>query len=116
MAGTDTLTDLQLEVMRVLWAAGEATAAEVRAALAPERDLAPTTVATLLARLERRGVVAHRAEGRQHVFRAAVTEPDVRRASVQGVVRRFFGGDPAALARYLAEDGAAAGGDRSADG
>ncbi|HEV2147278.1 MAG TPA: BlaI/MecI/CopY family transcriptional regulator [Longimicrobiaceae bacterium] len=116
MGEIDGLTDLQLGVVRVLWEAGEATAAEVRCALAPERRLAPTTVATLLARLERKGLVAHRAEGRQYVFRAAVSEAEVRRASVEGVVRRFFGGDPEALARYLSDGGGAAGEGRSGEG
>lgn len=102
MEGGDGLTELQLAVLRVLWTAEEATAAEVRAALPGPRRLAPTTVATLLSRLERRGLVEHRTEGRQYVFRARVEEPEARRAAVDGVVRRFFGGDPAALARYLA--------------
>lgn len=102
MEGLDGITELQLAVLRALWTAGEATAAEVRTALPGERRLAPTTVATLLSRLERRGLVEHRAAGRQYVFRARVGEPEVRRAAVEGVVRRFFGGDRAALARYLA--------------
>ena len=52
------LSDLQLAVMHVLWARPEASTADVAAALAPRRDLAHTTVATLLTRLERRGARA----------------------------------------------------------
>lgn len=99
----DGLTDLQLGVMQVLWKEGEATAAEVRLGLAGTRSLAPTTVATMLARLERKGLVAHRTRGRKYVFHARVGEEEVRRALVDGVLRRFFGGDRAALARYLSE-------------
>ena len=47
------LSELQLAVMRVLWTQNEASTAEVAAALAPQRDLAHTTVATLLTRLEK---------------------------------------------------------------
>jgi predicted transcriptional regulator len=97
------LTDLQLGVMQVLWKQGEATAAEVRRALSAERSLAQTTVATLLSRLERKGLVAHRTDGRQYVFHASVGEPQVRRALVDAVLRRLFRGDRAALIRYLSE-------------
>jgi predicted transcriptional regulator len=103
------LTELQLTVMQVLWREGEATAAEVRRAMpgkrtqAGERPPAITTVATLLSRLEKKGLVAHRTDGRQYVFRASIGEPEVRRALVDGVLRRLFRGDRAALIRYLSE-------------
>ncbi len=96
-----TLTDLQLAVMRVLWDRGEATALAVQEALAPERRLAQTTVATILSRLEKRGVVAHRPEGRQFVYRAAVSEPEVRRSMVSQLTGMLFGGSPAALINHL---------------
>ncbi len=111
----DGLTDLQLTVMQVLWSQGEATAAEVRRALpakrtgAGERPPAITTVATLLSRLEKKGLVAHRADGRQFVFRASVGEPQVRAALVDAVLRRLFRGDRAALIRYLSEPPESAG-------
>ena len=96
------LTDLQLEIMGVLWARGEATAVDVREALA--RDLAPTTVSTLLSRLERKGVVTHRTEGRQFVFRAAVEEARVKRSLVGELgelADRLFAGDVAELVTQL---------------
>lgn len=103
------LTELQLTVMKVLWKEGEATAAEVRRALPAKRTEAGgqppaiTTVATLLSRLEKKGLVAHRTDGRQFVFRASVGEPEVRRAQVDRVLHRLFCGDRAALIRYLSE-------------
>ena len=64
---TTSLTDLQLAIMRILWDRAEATVVEVQTRLRPERDLAQTTIATLLSRLEKRGVVEHRLDGRQFV-------------------------------------------------
>ena len=58
-----TLGDLQHAIMAVLWERGEATAARVHEALREERGLAPTTIATMLRKMEDKGVVAHRAEG-----------------------------------------------------
>lgn len=97
------LTDLQLDLVRVLWRRGEATVAEVRDEI-PERDLATTTVATLLARLERQGVVARRREDRQYVYRPRVSESEVRRSMVAGLVGALFEGDPAALVSHLVSE------------
>jgi predicted transcriptional regulator len=96
-----TLSDLQMQVMRVLWARGEASAADVQAALAPQRRLAPTTVATVLSRLEKQGLLAHRAVGRTYYYSALVSEPEVRRSMVAELLDRVFGGDPAALVSHL---------------
>jgi BlaI family penicillinase repressor len=105
------LSDLQLDVMRVLWERGEASTADVAAALALSRGLAHTTVATLLTRLEKRGVVALRRDGRQLVYRALVDEPDVRRSMVAGLVASLFGGDANALVAHLVDESGIAPGD-----
>ena len=63
------LGDLQHAIMAILWARGEATAAEVYEALREDRGLAPTTIATMLRKMEDKGVVVHRAQGRQFVYR-----------------------------------------------
>jgi predicted transcriptional regulator len=99
-AGPD-LSALQLAVMRVLWRRGEATVAEVQEGLRPERDLAATTVATTLLRLERRGAVDHRTVGRQFVYVPRVGEGDVRRSMVCALTERLFGGDSKALVSHL---------------
>jgi predicted transcriptional regulator len=95
------LSDLQLAIMRVLWDREEATAADVHAELQTDRELAPTTVATLLSRLEKRGLVAHRARGRQYVYRPKVSEQEVRRSMLRRLTEFFFGGDQAALVSHL---------------
>ena len=97
------VTDLQLDVLKVLWARGEGTVADVHGALEGNRGLATTTVATLLSRLEKRGLVAHRSEGRRHVYRALVTEPEVASALLDSVTDNVFGGDVTALVSHLLE-------------
>lgn len=99
------LGDLQLAILRVLWARGEATAAEVQAALAAERGLALTTIATMLQRLSAQGVVTRRAAGRVHVYRARAGEADVRSSMVEDLVQRVFRGDSAALVTHLVAAG-----------
>lgn len=98
-----SLSDLQLALMRVLWSRDEASVADIAAAL-DARALAHTTVATVLTRLAKRGLVSARREGRQLIYRAEVAEPDVRRSMVGGLLRSVFGGDPRALLAHLVDE------------
>lgn len=87
------LSGLQLALLRALWQGGELSVSEVHAAVSTERDLAPTTVGTLLKRLERRGVVSHRTVGRQFLYTATVTEEEAQRSMLSEVNQRLFSGD-----------------------
>jgi predicted transcriptional regulator len=98
-----TLGDLQHAIMTVLWASGEATTAEVHQAL-HARALAFTTIATMLRKMEEKGVVTHRSEGRQFIYRPTVTEDQVRRSMVGELVERLFSGDPKALLAHLVSE------------
>ena len=102
-APPETLGKLQYAIMRVLWARGESTAADVHRALEPTHGLAPTTIATMLRKMETKGVVAHRAEGRRFIYRPTVTEAAVRRSMVADLTEHLFGGSAAALASHLIE-------------
>lgn len=95
------LTELQLAILRVLWERGEATVQDIWEALHPERGLAQTTVATMLSRLERRGVVTRRAQARQYHYKAAVTEEEVQHSMVGELTERLFDGDVTALMQHL---------------
>lgn len=108
------LSELQLAVMRVLWRRREATTAEVVADLAAERGLAHTTVATLLTRLEKRGVVAQRRDGRSFVYSACMSETEVQRSMVAGLVASLFAGDSAALVAHLVREDEVTPGDLAA--
>ena len=101
MAPSHDLTELQIAIMRLLWSRREATVAEVWEALYPERGLAQTTIATLLTRLERRGVVARRVDQRQYVYRPLVTESEVQQSMVGELTERLFSGDVTALVSHL---------------
>jgi len=98
---THHLGDLQLAIMRVLWQRGEATVADVHETLEPERGLALTTIATMLAKLEKKGVVDHRAEGRRFVYHPTVDEGQVRRSMVSELTSQLFRGDVTALVNHL---------------
>ncbi|MCA8968938.1 MAG: BlaI/MecI/CopY family transcriptional regulator [Planctomycetes bacterium] len=100
-----TLGDLQLAIMRVLWQHREASAAEVHRLLLDERGLALTTIATMLRKMEEKGIVAHRAIGRVFVYRPTIDSEDVHRSMVGELVERLFQGDPRELALHLLREG-----------
>lgn len=95
------LGDLQLAIMRVLWARGEATVADVHETLEPERGLALTTIATMLAKMEKKGVVDHRADGRKFIYRPLVSEELVQRSMVADLTSQLFRGNIPALVNHL---------------
>src|SRR5207253_5834910 len=103
MPGRHQLTELQLAILRVIWDKGEATVQDIWEALHAERGLAQTTVATMLSRLERRGVVTRRAppQARQYHYRAAATEPEGQHSMVGALTARLFAGDGTAPLRHL---------------
>ncbi|MEM6672160.1 MAG: BlaI/MecI/CopY family transcriptional regulator [Planctomycetota bacterium] len=101
MSKEHSLGDLQHAIMRVLWDRGEAPVAEVHQALLPERGLALTTIATMLAKMEKKGVVSRQLEGRVLVYRPAVTETAVHRSMVSELTDQLFDGDAVALVNHL---------------
>ena len=95
------LGDLQLRILQVLWECDEATVADVHQALTGERDLAYTTVATMLRKMEARGLVRHRVFGRSFVYRPAVGSDAVTRGMSDHLLDRLFEGSLADMVGHL---------------
>lgn len=95
------VSELQHEILRILWDRGEARVTDVHAGLSETRDLALTTVSTLLARMEKKGLVRHRADGRVFLYRANVSEGEIRQSMVADLTERVFQGDLEALVSHL---------------
>lgn len=95
------LGDLQLRILEVLWKNPDSGVGAVHEALKPERDLAYTTIATMLRKMEARGLVTHREEGRSFLYRAAVVADDVNRSAGEHFVERLFEGSLADAVSHL---------------
>ena len=104
MKGPRNLGELQLAILRTLWQLGDAAVADVHAALR-DRGLALTTIATMLRKMEEKGLVAHRENGRQFLYRAVVDPDLVQRNMVGDLVSRLFDGDPLELVNHLLRAG-----------
>jgi predicted transcriptional regulator len=95
------LASLQLAIMQVLWDCREATVGDVRDALMPDRQLAYTTVSTMLTKMEQNGQVTHRRVGRVLVYRAAIRRDTVRKSMVTDLADRLFRGDVTEMVSHL---------------
>ena len=98
---SELLTDREAQIMEILWNRGQATAEEVRAALADEPH--DSTVRTLLRVLKEKGYA--RITGRQPaVYEPAVPRADVQQSAARRLLDRFFGGSADQLVMRLLED------------
>jgi predicted transcriptional regulator len=99
------LSPSETEILRLVWQLEKATVQEVCKKLPVRRKITYATVQTLLRRLEKKGYLKHSADGKAHVFSAAVKQEHVVKRSVGDFLDRLFGGDPVPLVQYLAEHG-----------
>jgi BlaI family penicillinase repressor len=96
------VSDAELEVLKVLWAAGPATVRDVAAALRRQRRrLAYNTVLTLLSRLREKGYVAADRRDTAHLFRALVTRDELLGSSLAALADRICDGTASPLVHAL---------------
>jgi BlaI family transcriptional regulator, penicillinase repressor len=94
-----TPTDRELEALKVLWDQEQSTVREVwRVLSAADRDLAYTTILSLMQVMEQKGLVGHRAEGKAYVYFPRVERKNVFRGLASGFLERVFDG---AVDEYL---------------
>jgi predicted transcriptional regulator len=98
---THRLGDLQLKIMKHLWQQGECTVGDVFDAVGKERDLAYTTIATMLRKMEARELITHRTEGRSFVYRAAIDSHAVTSNMSDHLLDRLFEGSLSDLVCHL---------------
>ncbi len=95
------LGDLQLRIMKILWRLDEASVSAVHQELSAETPLAYTTVATMLRKMESRGLVRHQKDGRRFVYSAAVPAEAVTRSMANDMIDRLFEGSLADMVSHL---------------
>ncbi|MGE0526316.1 MAG: BlaI/MecI/CopY family transcriptional regulator [Bdellovibrionales bacterium] len=95
------LTPVELELMTIIWRLGEASVSDVLEHLSGDRQLAYTSVSTILRILEQKGVLKPRKEGRGHVYIPVLSKAEFETKTLKHVVERVFDGTPVALVRHL---------------
>ena len=95
------LTDVELELMTILWRIGEGSMAGFMAELPDGRDLAYTSVSTILRILEQKKILKTRKEGRGHIYIPLLSKSDYEAKTVMHIVENVFEGAPVTLIRTL---------------
>jgi predicted transcriptional regulator len=88
---SNTLTEAELRLMKILWRRGDSAVTDLVAAMPDGEALAYNSVLTTIRILEQKGYVEHRQEGRAFVYRPCVAEHEASRSEVRHVMNRFFG-------------------------
>ena len=89
---THPLTDLQQAILDYLWAKGPMTAEAVREGLQRKYPLKDSSMRTLLRRLEARGLLSHRTEGKVFIYEATLPSQQVAAGAMRHIIHRFFSG------------------------
>ena len=99
-----TLTDQELEIMKIVWNLNEATVRDVYENLLERRKIAYTTVMTLMKILETKGHLKKSSSERAHVYRPSLPKQQVIGGMVREFVNRVFNGSAEPLLVHLVED------------
>lgn len=94
-------TELELEILKVVWREGELTVRQVRDTLAPWRDLAHNSVLTVMNIMTRKGYLRSEKQDGCHYYKAAVTERKTAGGMLRDIVDRAFGGSSLAAMESL---------------
>ena len=88
---SNTLTEAELRLMKILWRRGDSAVTDLVAAMPDGEALAYNSVLTTIRILEQKGYVEHRQMGRAFVYRPCIAEYEASRSEVRHVLNRFFG-------------------------
>jgi predicted transcriptional regulator len=101
---SNTLTEAELRLMKILWRRGESAVTDLVAALPNGEQLAYNSVLTTIRILEQKGYVEHRQDGRAFIYRPCIAEQEASRSEVRNVLHRFFGNSREQLVLSLLDD------------
>jgi predicted transcriptional regulator len=98
------LSELEHQLMEILWKRGSGTAEQIREALAPRHVLKDSTVRTILKRLQEKGYVTHKAQGKAYVYTGVEKPRNVAVRAVRQIIDRFCDGSLEQLLVGLVEN------------
>jgi BlaI family transcriptional regulator, penicillinase repressor len=94
-------SDLEMQVLGVLWDRGPSPAREVLEAMPDGKQRAYTSILSAMQVMEKKGLLTHTSEGKTHVYSPAVRREQVLKPFLRKVVTEVFAGRPAALMQAL---------------
>jgi predicted transcriptional regulator len=97
------LGETEMEVLHHVWDLGEATVSDVRERILEDRDVAYTTVMTVLKKLAEKGYLDYHKEGRSYVYHPAEDPDAVQHSLLRRLMEKVFQGSPSALVQTLVQ-------------
>jgi predicted transcriptional regulator len=98
------LTEVELELMNIVWQLGPCTVKDVLEGVAAQRELAYTSVATMLKILEQKGILKSSKGERALTYEPLVSKAEYESASLQHLAKNVFAGDPSAMVMRLIDE------------
>jgi len=98
---THRLGALQLKIMQILWDLKEADVHGVLERIQPQQELAYTTIATMLRKMEEKQLVQHRTQDRSYIYSALVSKKEVTGNMMDDVLQRLFSGSVSEMFAHL---------------
>ena len=97
-------TEVELELMNAIWKLGDCTVKDVQDVLPKERDLAYTSVATMMKILEQKGALKSEKQEKAHLYKALISRPEYEGVSLQHLKANVFGGNPTSMVMRLLDE------------
>ncbi len=101
---SEFLTEVELEFMTELWALGQGSVRDVLTRLAPDRNLAYTSAATILRILEQKGFVTSEKVNKTLIYKPTLAREAYQSKSLRNLSDKLFDGTPASLVARLVDD------------
>ena len=98
------LTEVELELMNVIWKTPECTIRLIVDQLPKERALAYTSVATMMKILEEKGFLKSEGREKGHVFRPVIARLDYEKRTLHHVAEKLFAGSPSSMVMKLIDE------------
>ena len=103
-SGNISIGEAELEIMKVLWKAGEPVNTQYINKAVEEREWKRTTISTFLTRLCEKGAIASEKRGNMYYYTPLISKRDYRRAQTRSLIRSLYDGSAKDLAAALFED------------
>jgi BlaI family penicillinase repressor len=94
-------SDVELQVLTVLWERGPSSVHDVREAMPDGKSRAYTTVLTVMQNMEKKKLVGHTQQGQANIYHPLVKRHQVLRPMMKGLLANIFGGSPAQALQCL---------------
>lgn len=98
------LTEVELQFMNVVWALNECTVKEVQTEISKDRELAYTSVATIMKILEGKGILKSAKSDKAHIYTSLISKENYEKQSLEHLADNLFQGDSSLMVMHLLDN------------